>query len=612
MLGIMVKKIILFFVSVAFFAFGQNSFAALGDLVGSFDTAADGVLNPTCIGQYNGYLYICDNSDDEVYIFQTDGTYTGTSFDTAGSGNNTPWGFEAYGGYLWVTDGDDGEVYKYNTDGSYASDSFDTSADGADNIRSITYYNGFFWILDVVDDLVYKYETDGTYTGTSFSTQVTMSSEFPFGLTNYDNHLWVSETTNDEIYKFQTDGTYTGTSFDTAGSGNASPRGMVAYNNYFWITDDTDQEVYQYEVDPDVINPSISSLTPLDGATDVSASTNLTLEFGEVVVVGTGNVTIKLVEDDSIVEAIDVTSGQVTGSTTDTIVINPSSDLSTSTVNYYIQVDATAFDDLVGNSYAGISDSTTWNFSTADVANPTVSTLTPLDDADEIEVDANLVIVFSEAVNVESGNVTLYLAEDDSIVEAIDVTSGQVTGDGTTTITIDPTADLTRGASYYIQIDATAFDDAASNSYAGISDETTWNFEAVAPVVVGIISSGSRSAKKQASNYKGQVFPEEDTCLSGHLFNINTGKKCSPSEEGAIFTIDLKRGDKNFEVKVLQEYLNNNGFILTDVGLGSLGQETDFFGNLTYQALKKFQQDRGVVSDGIVGPITRGLLNSIK
>jgi hypothetical protein len=53
-----------------------------------------------------------------------------------------------------------------------------------------------------------------------------------------------------------------------------------------------------------------------------------------------------------------------------------------------------------------------------------------------------LVITFDEAVDVESGNITIKLDSDDSTVEAIGVTSGQVTGTGTTTITIDPTADL--------------------------------------------------------------------------------------------------------------------------------------------------------------------------
>jgi hypothetical protein len=86
-----------------------------------------------------------------------------------------------------------------------------------------------------------------------------------------------------------------------------------------------------------------------------------------------------------------------------------------------------------------------------------------------------LVITFDEAVDAVTGNITLYKS-DDSTVEAIDVTSGQVTGTETTTITIDPTADLAEQTSYYVQIAAAAFDDASSNTYAGITDKTTWNF----------------------------------------------------------------------------------------------------------------------------------------
>ncbi len=86
----------------------------------------------------------------------------------------------------------------------------------------------------------------------------------------------------------------------------------------------------------------------------------------------------------------------------------------------------------------------------------------------------NLVITFDEAVDAESGNITLYKS-DDTQIQAFDVTS-DISGSGGTAITIDPTADLAEQTSYYVQIAATAFDDAAGNSYAGITDKTTWNF----------------------------------------------------------------------------------------------------------------------------------------
>ena len=94
----------------------------------------------------------------------------------------------------------------------------------------------------------------------------------------------------------------------------------------------------------------------------------------------------------------------------------------------------------------------------SDSTAPTVSTLSPLDNAIDIAIDSNLVLTFSEAVDVESGNITLKKTSDDSTVEAIDVTGGLVTGTGTTIITVNPTADLSNSTAYYVQIAATAFE----------------------------------------------------------------------------------------------------------------------------------------------------------
>ena len=44
------------------------------------------------------------------------------------------------------------------------------------------------------------------------------------------------------------------------------------------------------------------------------------------------------------------------------------------------------------------------------------------------------------------------------------------------TATINPTADLVAGKNYAIQIAPTAVKDASGNFYAGIANNTTWNF----------------------------------------------------------------------------------------------------------------------------------------
>ena len=224
--------------------------------------------------------------------------------------------------------------------------------------------------------------------------------------------------------------------------------------------------------------PSLSSSTPTDDATGVTVGSNIVLTFDEAVDVETGNITIKKTSDDSTVETIDVTGGLVTGTGTTAITINPTNDLSGET-EYYILIDSTAFDDPSSNSYAGIASTTALSFTTADIAAPSLSSSTPTDDATGVTVGSNIVLTFDEAVDVETGNITIKKTSDDSTVETIDVTGGLVTGTGTTAITINPTNDLSGETEYYILIDSTAFDDSESNSYAGITDSTTLNFTTV-------------------------------------------------------------------------------------------------------------------------------------
>ena len=66
----------------------------------------------------------------------------------------------------------------------------------------------------------------------------------------------------------------------------------------------------------------------------------------------------------------------------------------------------------------------------------------------------------------------------------------------------------------------------------------------------------------------------------------------------------LKQGSKGKEVKVLQEYLNDNGFTIAKTGPGSPGKETEIFGPGTDAAVKKWQKANGLKADGIVGPVT--------
>jgi peptidoglycan hydrolase-like protein with peptidoglycan-binding domain len=82
-----------------------------------------------------------------------------------------------------------------------------------------------------------------------------------------------------------------------------------------------------------------------------------------------------------------------------------------------------------------------------------------------------------------------------------------------------------------------------------------------------------------------------------------------PTPVVGAFTVDLYPGTEHAEAKLLQQYLNTHGYPVTFSGPGSLGQETTLMGPATVAALKQFQTKNGITPTGVVGPLTRGVLN---
>jgi hypothetical protein len=78
------------------------------------------------------------------------------------------------------------------------------------------------------------------------------------------------------------------------------------------------------------------------------------------------------------------------------------------------------------------------------------------------------------------------------------------------------------------------------------------------------------------------------------------------SSSARAFTRNLQLHDSGADVHALQEYLNGAAFTLAASGPGSPGNESDYFGLATYQALVLFQAARGISpASGYFGPLTR-------
>lgn len=112
----------------------------------------------------------------------------------------------------------------------------------------------------------------------------------------------------------------------------------------------------------DGVSPTVNSYGPTDGNSSVSINQNLILTFNENVKVGTSGAIVIYNSDASVFETIPYDDSRITFST-NTLTINPSGTFSYSS-DYYVQISSNAIKDMYDNSYVGINDATTWNFST--------------------------------------------------------------------------------------------------------------------------------------------------------------------------------------------------------------------------------------------------------
>ncbi len=239
---------------------------------------------------------------------------------------------------------------------------------------------------------------------------------------------------------------------------------------------------------------------------------------------------------------------------------------------------------------------------------PTVSTFSPADNAVDVAIDANLIVTFDEDVDAETGNITIFKSSDDSVVEAIAVGSGQVTGSGASAITINPSASLEYATEYYVQIAATAFDDSVGNSYAGISDTTTWSFTTVDEPTSSQESSGGSSG----TSFRGRVKNLESQgkgwqamdLLMDRIANLQAQLGISDSKN-LSFVRDLTVGMEGEDVRLLQKILIDQNVGQKALELARIGA-TGYFVNYTRDALAEYQAKYAIIpSVGYFGSITR-------
>lgn len=296
----------------------------------------------------------------------------------------------------------------------------------------------------------------------------------------------------------------------------------------------------------DTTAPILLSSTPADNATQISAGSNLVLNFSESVKAGVGNIIIYNVNG-SIAQSISVTDTSQVSFAGSTVTINPALDLASGT-NYYINVASGVFKDFANNNFAGIAGTTALNFSISSVADtiaPTLLNLSPADNATNVSAGANLVLSFSEPIKVGTGNILIYNANG-SVAKSIVVTDASQVSISGNIVTVNPSSDLAAGAQYYVNVDTGALRDLAGNNHAGISGNSAYNF-AVAGVNVEDDFPWSTSTSG--------VVLVNGAASSGVINTVNDGDVFKVSlVEGKTYVFDLVRTNGGLIDPFLQLY----------------------------------------------------------
>ena len=219
------------------------------------------------------------------------------------------------------------------------------------------------------------------------------------------------------------------------------------------------------------VGPVITSFSPTSGATDIAVDTNIVLTFDKNIRAGSGTITLR--SDSSsgtIIESYDVTSSARLTFSTNTLTIDPTSDLSIGT-NYYVVVP----DEAV----AGYAGTDTYNFTTINVVN--VSSYSPTNGATNQSVSTNISLTFDNTPSRGTGTITLRSGSaGGTIIESYDAATSPRISIAGNIWTLDPTSDLPKGASIYLVIPNTAI----TPNYEGLNiggGTASYSFTTVAP-----------------------------------------------------------------------------------------------------------------------------------
>ena len=333
-----------------------------------------------------------------------------------------------------------------------------------------------------------------------------------------------------------------------------------------------------------IFSPTITSFSPTDGATGVSAlsSPNIVLTYNQPVNLGVGTITLRKSSASG-----DIAESYVVGVSTratisnQTLTIDPTSNLDYNQ-EYYVVVPQGSVTNYVGGNNALLD---TYNFTTE--AGPTLSSVSPGIGSTNVSLDTNVVFTFNKNIRAGVGTITLRtVSAGGTIVESYDVTSSARLTFSTSTLTIDPTSNLGIGVTHFVVI--------PNNAVAGYVGINTYNFTTVnfvfqsinpanGATAVGLDTNITLTFNSPPSKGTGTIQLRSGSTSGTILESFNVSTSSSITVSGNNFIINPTNNLPDGSVTI--HTIIPSTAIVGYVGLNTTGADTHSFTTIPAPAL---------------------------
>lgn len=180
-------------------------------------------------------------------------------------------------------------------------------------------------------------------------------------------------------------------------------------------------------------------------------------------------------------------------------------------------------------------------------APPKITSTLPVKNSTGTSVKANIVLNFNNALNAVAGKNIIIKRSDNTTFATIPVNSTQVTGGGSSVITINPTADLDGLTAYYVLIDKGAFVDTDGRPFDGVSASADIFFTtAAAPVAPTVATTSVGTTTTTTAVLGGNITSDGGEAVSERGIVWST----SPEPTTSSFKVQNDSGNSTFSATV--------------------------------------------------------------